>query len=588
MAADSSVVMFFSPYAGIWLHAMPEALVASALGRQGVNVVYAVCDGMYSDGCYVMSAYGVSGDSGVAVRNRVCRHCRKQRDLLIKNLDCQVVVVDALLDSQSSEKIHSIMNEVSLGNIETFEYEGVPVGRYAIHETILHHKITALSELTDDSLRDFFLKLKHVLMTYFVGKKLLEQISPNRVVAYNTHISTNYTLMKMAEGRGVPTFGLHAGGNMSDRLATLYVFRQDMVVLYRNWMQQFMQKWSALPVNASCIRNATQHFLALAAGKTAWAYSAPKSRKYVDVKQRFGIRPGQKVLLATLSSYDELYSSQVMGVMGSYSMLFSTQVEWMREVIAYVKQRSDLFLIIRVHPRELPNKRDSAHSTHARMLANELNGLPSNVCVNWPADGISLYDLIPQVDVGLNGWSSAGKELSMLGVPVVIYTKDILYYPYSLNILASDKAHYFKCIETALSDGWSFDRARQVYRWLAIEYTLGTVSINDKFGAKEGGALWYRVLNRIKLSVYKRFEAKGLRSSLKEEKKFFDIIMDGADPVVLQLADSPSFSSEEEMEAICRDISQLLDALYPNIPAGYSKVIDGLRGVVEINLMTIK
>ena len=39
-------VIFFSPFAGIWLHAMPEALVAAELRRARTDVTYVTCDGI--------------------------------------------------------------------------------------------------------------------------------------------------------------------------------------------------------------------------------------------------------------------------------------------------------------------------------------------------------------------------------------------------------------------------------------------------------------------------------------------------------------------------------------------------------------
>jgi hypothetical protein len=582
MTSSHPVVLFYSPYAGLWPHALPEALVAGALQRNGAEVVYAVCDGMYSEGCIVMSAYRLSGDSDATARERVCRRCRKQRDLLAQQLGVRTVVIDSLLDAQSTDQIRSIVNEVTIDNLETFLYEGFPIGRYAIHETIIHHKLTSLSEMTEAAVEDFRLKLKHVLRTIFVGEKLLELVSPDRIVMYNTHISTNFALMNLTEKAGIPTFGLHAGGNMSDRFATLYVFRKDMVVLFQDWMRRFIQNWNALPTTAQGIRNATIHFLALTTGQTVWVYSAPKSAKHFDVREYFGIKPKQKVLLATLSSYDELYSSQMMGVMDTYPLIFSNQVEWIREVISFVKQREDLFLIIRVHPRELPNLRDAVHSRHAQMLADELKELPKNVRVNWPSDGISLYDLIPLVDVGLNGWSSAGKELAMLGVPVVIYTKDILFYPHTLNLLAKDRSNYFECIEKALAEGWSFERAKQVYRWLAVEYTLGTLSINDKFVLKEGArSFWRRAFNRLKRIITQRFEARKVREQLREEGKLVRSIMEDASIVDLQLNEQTRLSDEEEMTLLREEMGKILSTVYPNTPIGYSNTIDNLRGTVS-------
>jgi hypothetical protein len=577
----SNVILFFSPYAGIWPHAMPEALVAGALQRKGAEVTYAVCDGMYSEGCVVMSAHRLDGNSDVNARQRVCRRCRKQRDSFIEELGVRAIVMDNLLNREMDERIRRISESVTLNNLEAFELDGFHMGRYAIHETIIHHKLTALSELTEKSLADFRLKLKHVLMTYFIGKKLIAQIDPDRIITYNTHISTNYAMTKLAESLGIPTFGLHAGSNMSDRFATLYVFRQDMVMLYKDWIRGFNANWKHLPTTIDGIRNATRHFLALTSGRTVWVYSAPKSGAHIDIRQRFGIKPNQKVLLVTMSSYDELYSSQMMGVMETYPLVFPDQVEWIRALIAYAKERPELFLIVRVHPRELPNLRDTVHSKHAQMLAEELQALPSNVGVNWPSDSISLYDLIPQVDVGLNGWSSAGKELSMLGVPVVIYSKDILFYPDSLNLLATDREDYFACVEKALSGGWSFERIRQVYRWLAVEYTLGTIDISDRFVLKEGArSLWRRALNRLKRMATQQFEVKNVRFPLKHENTFCQAILADASIVELQLADHPRLTEESEMQLLREEIKKILLAVYSNVPAGSSKTIDNLRRFV--------
>src|SRR5690606_6941171 len=96
----------------------------------------------------------------------------------------------------------------------------------------------------------------------------------------------------------------------------------------------------------------------------------------------------------------------------------------------------DLFLIIRVHPREFPNKRDSLKSDHALELEQTLSELPENVRVNWPSDNISLYDLAQIMDVCLNSWSTAGKEMGTLGIPVVLYSADLVFYPADLNYLA--------------------------------------------------------------------------------------------------------------------------------------------------------
>ena len=68
-------------------------------------------------------------------------------------------------------------------------------------------------------------------------------------------------------------------------------------------------------------------------------------------------------------------------------------------------------------------------SDHAKMLQDAFVTLPRNVKVNWPTDTVSLYDLARITDVFANAWSSAGKEMAWLGLPVVLYSPELTLYP---------------------------------------------------------------------------------------------------------------------------------------------------------------
>jgi hypothetical protein len=571
-------IVFFDPHQGIWPHAFPEALVASAIKQSGAEVIYATCDGLLAAGCYVMSAHGLKHSAPEASRRAVCTMCRKRRDALVSGLGVRSVSIDSLVSAEDQSKAADFANSVGREDIVSLDVDGFKVGRISLHETIIHHKLTALEELTSDSMDEFRVNLLNVMLALRATQALLKTLRPARIVSYNTHASTNYVMMLAAEKAGVPTFGLHAGGNMSNRFASLYVFRQDIVKLYKDWIANFDQSWGSLPTTRKGMRAASSHFLALTAGKTLWVYSAPKRSKYFDVRAHYGVASHQKILLATLSSYDELFSSQMMGIMDSPPLMFPSQVEWMRHLIDHVAQRPDLFLIIRVHPRELPNLRDKVHSTHAKKLAELLVDLPNNVRVNWPKEGISLYDLIPQVDVGLNGWSSTGKEVALLGVPVVLFTGDILFYPASLNRLAKNQPDYFQCIDEAIESGWSFERVRQVFRWLAVEYTLGTIDISDRFVYKEGArSLIRRAMGRLRRTLAYRFEASRLHRRLATSADLAKVILEDASVVDLQVSQQGRLDAAEEDRLLRQEVKTIVEVVYGQIPHGVSNAIDSLR-----------
>jgi hypothetical protein len=255
--------------------------------------------------------------------------------------------------------------------------------------------------------------------------------------------------------------------------------------------------------------------------------------------------------------------------MERYPMLFKNQVEWVDELVSWARTRPDVFLIIRVHPREFPNRRDAVHSTHAQRLAAAFRDLPDNVRINWPTDKVSLYDLATEVDVGLNGWSSAGKELSLLGVPVVLFTGDILFYPSSLNLLATSKSNYFDLIDEALDGGWSFERVRRTYRWLAVEYHLATIDISDGFTFVEQvqpptrvRRLYARLLRRLDPWRAQRLDARALRRPLRHGRKFVRAILDGIPVVALQMEDRIALSRSDEERLLREEVGRIREHAY--------------------------
>jgi CDP-glycerol glycerophosphotransferase (TagB/SpsB family) len=145
-----------------------------------------------------------------------------------------------------------------------------------------------------------------------------------------------------------------------------------------------------------------------------------------------------------------------------------------------VRNKPNLFLIIRVHPREFPNKREDVKSEHAEILECFFKNLPENVRVNWPKDNISIYDLAQETDVFLNAWSSVGVEMSLLGIPVVIYSKDLVLYPHQLNYLGKNRKGYFTKIELALKQGWNYKKIKMSYRWLGLYYYRTILRIRAK------------------------------------------------------------------------------------------------------------
>ena len=65
-------------------------------------------------------------------------------------------------------------------------------------------------------------------------------------------------------------------------------------------------------------------------------------------------------------------------------------------------------------------------------------------------------------------------------IPAISY-----FIPQISNYLGETKELYFAQIEKALTEGWSAERIRKTYRWLAVEDAYSRIDISDSYREQE-------------------------------------------------------------------------------------------------------
>ncbi len=477
-------ILFFSLHAYVTDHSVPEAIVAEALKERGNDVIAVNCDGALSGMCISMSAIGVSPQASAAEKEHVCAACKRRRNVIGKEFGFNSRLLEEYVHPDDQLRVQEIMANVSPETYTDLVVMGVPVGRYALYEFMLNNKLNSWS-LNDAEWEEYKIYLRNALTVAFAGKRILDDTAPDAVVAYNALYSVNHVFCALAERRDIPYYTLHAGSHLKRRLQTMTVFKGhvagELTTRTAAW-----RELSQRPLSVRQVEVVSEHLEELLRATSPWVYSlASKRSSSASLRQFFGIDGDHRVLLATMSSADERFAAAAVDADVSQGLplpMFPTLVLWIRALVEYVSNRNDLFLIIRVHPREFPNKREGVLSKQAVELQHLLVGLPDNVRVNWPRDGISLHDLVKITDVGLNAHSSAGLELSMFGAPVVAYDPNLLRYPPENNYVASDPVDYFEKIRAALEDGWSLENSRRTFRWLSFRFEHVAINIRDGFG----------------------------------------------------------------------------------------------------------
>lgn len=582
-------ILFFSPFSNIWEHSFPEALIAESLNKSGFEVIYVTCGGCLNSYCSVMASKDLPYNSSKSEKNKVCTECIKTKDLIVNKFKFKGHELKKWINDTDIKEVDKILETINQSNYLNLEIDGIQIGRIAIYELLLKYKKISL-DFNNTEWQHYLLYLRSTLISFYACKKIISFEKPESVVVYNSLYSINAVCCKIAQKQNIEHYFMHAGTNLSNQHGSLLIGKGFTWRFLRGVVSSW-PKLKNIPSNKEQITYSTNHILELLKANNIFVYSSQKSNKYVDIRKIFSINFEQKIFVASMSSYDERFAVETIGAFSSdYELIFDKQIDWIKSLVEWFSTKKEYFLIIRVHPREFPNKRDNVTSHHAFLLQELFASLPSNIKVDWPENKISLYDLALETDVFLNAWSSVGKEVSALGIPVVVYSPDLLLYPSDLNYVGTSKIDYFIKIEQALREGWSEERIVKTFRWLSLEFSRSQISIRESFTGtqlkitKNYFVRIYRKIMRIIFPNYLKIKSCKLRkeflnSSALLKSTFYDKLEMPLDSYEIK----QETSIEEEKVFLKIEMKKILNQLcgddYVNI--NRTKLIQNLKRFIE-------
>lgn len=124
--------------------------------------------------------------------------------------------------------------------------------------------------------------------------------------------------------------------------------------------------------------------------------------------------------------------------------IFSSQKEWISDVITYFKNHPDLSLIIRAHPAEVwvKSKVKIKLGEYSLQSCKNIN----NIYVIDSSDDINTFSLIPFIRCGLIWLSSVGVDLVVRNIPIIC-AASTKYDNLGLMKIPKNKNDYFRLIE---------------------------------------------------------------------------------------------------------------------------------------------
>ena len=140
--------------------------------------------------------------------------------------------------------------------------------------------------------------------------------------------------------------------------------------------------------------------------KRLWQYvssqGAQETRKLLGLDERPVVMLAANVLGDSLTLGRDIFAASM--------------TEWITKTVKYFAKRTDVQLVIRVHPGEKLVPQAKSMGTVVREALPEL---PSHIHIIGALDSINTYDLIEIADVGLAYTTTVGLETAMNGRPVI-------------------------------------------------------------------------------------------------------------------------------------------------------------------------
>jgi hypothetical protein len=476
------VILFISPEAGLAPFYAGHVMLAATIRDAGHLPIMLSCNGLLPT-CSVKLANQMKPTAPGDLANFSCTSCLSSAARIGDEYGLPDLALESVLTKANKEEIERIVADKQ-DALQTVTYDGIEIGAAALGETLRAVRKLSIDEMvTDDQV--LFRAMVYASLAIYIALKMLASRLKIARIAYFGDYAYHIGPQVFASRNKMPITNISYAYNR-DIDQRYLLLRPGHGITH---MLEQVDRWGDyrnIPIEPAAIARIADGALYRLQGHGGVStYSpnwVPNSEKII---KDLGLSEERRTLVAYTSSTDELICNrEFMRVLGNaYEQEhgpFKDQNEWLRHLIAWVRERNDLQLIIRLHPRMVSSYRHPGVASQYSQMKQELAALPCNVAVVWAESSVSSYNIAELADVALTAWSNIGLELSRFGIPVIAAFSKIGPFPVGgFTGFASTLEGYFQAVERALVTPCSIDTVIEAYRWTYFLHWSPTIDVSD-------------------------------------------------------------------------------------------------------------
>ena len=414
----------FSIYPPCFIH---DRLLSSALRLKGAEIIPIYCDGVFCQEC---SYYGGVWLNGETFATR-CEGCRKSSEDLWRIDGVQPLQFSKYINAADLSLVDAQIKAINSDDWPTYFYNGMPFGKWAKEKILNHYLVGNLSHVPDSD-KLGLLHIRNIFILEIVYTRILETVAPDIVVSHDSFYYMPAVLQYLCESKNIPFYSHWSG---TSKGAWCYAFNDSAMNL------NFTKSWehfSSKPLDGRKKTKVEDWLKGRVSGEDMILDTASMQDYKSEIPDLDTLNPEKPTALLTSNVVWDLAAL-------SKQIVFSDMMEWIAETIEWFGRHPEYQLIVKPHPGEQHPKIPETTERVGSALALMGVDIPENVKLLKPTAKITLYDLIPRIDLGLVYTTTSAIEIAAKGVPVITTAKSP-YRGFGFTIDPDDKKQYFESI----------------------------------------------------------------------------------------------------------------------------------------------
>lgn len=385
-----------------------ESLLGVSLVLRGAEVEYLLCDSALP--ACMSCEYKWYKDVEKFVKHgpekRRCKYCYEPAREMLDKLGFEVNAYSQYLDDEVVSKVDDVLQNINIDDVSAFNVDGISVGEHAMAGAL---RFFARGDLNDNPFAERLVKvyLRAALLTLHATRRLIAERNIEIVVLHHGIYVPQGIIAEVARNMGVRVVTWHPAYR-----SKCFIFSHDDTY-HHTMMSEPVSEWESISWSNELEEKTVNYLKSRWVGGEDWiSFLNVPEFDLAKIEESIGVnfsRPCIGLLTNVVWDAQLHYPANA----------FSNMLDWLKKTIEYFAERTDLQLLIRVHPAEI----NGALKSRQRVV-DEINAwfpeLPENVFVVPPDSPVSTYAAMRQCDSVLIYGTKTGVELTCFGIPVIV------------------------------------------------------------------------------------------------------------------------------------------------------------------------